>query len=464
MADKMFDLNIEKILEDWEEYHALREVISNALDEQLLTKSKDIQILKDEKGNWHVRDFGRGVRYEHLTQKENDEKLSNPAVIGKFGIGLKDALATFERKKVRVTILSKFGDITLTKSKKHGFKDVITLHARISSPSDPKMSGTEFVFEVLKESDVQKAKDLFLKFSNETVLEETSFGQVLEKRVGTARIYINGVRAAEEENFLFSYNITSLTQAIRKALNRERTNVGRTAYSERVKSMLVSCSSREVAEHLMVDLQAYNTGEMHDELKWMDVQERAVQILNAKKRVVFLTPDELISETMMVDEAKSAGYEIVTIPSNLKEKIHGTVDIAGAPIVDLGQFHLEYMESFKFKFIEPKQLSASERKVFDLTKKVFQLIGGKPKTIKEVKVSETMRRALGSFVETEGLWESGSGTIIIKRTALGNSDSYVGTLLHEIAHATSGALDVSREFELELTRLTGIAGSKALGA
>ena len=166
----------------------------------------------------------------------------------------------------------------------------------------------------------------------------------------------------------------------------------------------------------------------------------------------------------MVDEAKRAGYEIVTIPSNLKEKIHGTVDPTGAPIVDLGQFHLEYMESFKFKFIDPKQLSAPERKVFDLTKKVFQLIGGKPKTIKEVKVSETMRRALGSFVETEGLWESGSGTIIIKRTALRNSGSYVGTLIHEIAHATSGAQDVSREFELELTRLTGIAGSKALDA
>ena len=29
----------------------------------------------------------------------------------------------------------------------------------------------------------------------------------------------------EEENFLFSYNITNLTKTMRKALNRERTNV-----------------------------------------------------------------------------------------------------------------------------------------------------------------------------------------------------------------------------------------------
>src|SRR5438309_3304592 len=100
MPVRKFDLNIEKILEDWEPYHAFREVISNAIDEQLLTKTKEIRISKDSSGEWHVRDYGRGIRYDHLTQKENEEKLSNPHVIGKFGIGLKDALATFERKGV----------------------------------------------------------------------------------------------------------------------------------------------------------------------------------------------------------------------------------------------------------------------------------------------------------------------------------------------------------------------------
>lgn len=34
MSVKKFDLNIERILEDWELYHAIREIIANALDEQ----------------------------------------------------------------------------------------------------------------------------------------------------------------------------------------------------------------------------------------------------------------------------------------------------------------------------------------------------------------------------------------------------------------------------------------------
>ena len=38
--DKLFDLNIEQVLEHWEPEHAVREIIANALDEQFLTKSK----------------------------------------------------------------------------------------------------------------------------------------------------------------------------------------------------------------------------------------------------------------------------------------------------------------------------------------------------------------------------------------------------------------------------------------
>jgi DNA gyrase/topoisomerase IV subunit B len=92
---KKFDLNIEKVLEDWEVFHALREIIANALDETILAGTKkDIYIYKDEFGDWHIRDFGRGLKYIHLTQKENDEKVNSSQIIGKFGVGLKDALAT----------------------------------------------------------------------------------------------------------------------------------------------------------------------------------------------------------------------------------------------------------------------------------------------------------------------------------------------------------------------------------
>ena len=461
---KPFDLNIEKILEDWEIYHALREVIANALDEQQLTGTRDIEITKDKQGKWRVRDYGRGLKYEHLTQKENAEKLKNPNMIGKFGIGLKDALATFDRHNVKIMIKSRFGDIVLGKVEKHGFEDVKTLHAYISPPSDSKFTGTEFILEGVTDDDVKKAKDLFLKFSGETSIEKTKFGDVLTKKAKSARIYINGVKVAEEENFLFSYNITALTESIRKALNRERSNVGRTAYSERVRAILVSSEAKEIAHALAEDLKNYDSGTMHDELKWIDVQEHAVKILNALGKVVFFTPDEMVNETMMVNEAKEAGYEIITIPSNLKEKIRGLTDLAGNPIRELSQFSIEYAQSFEFKFIDPKDLRPGEKEVFDRTDEILRLIGGRPKAVKEIRISETMRKELGSFVEAEGLWEGSRGRIIIKRTTLRSIEKYAGTLLHEIAHALSGADDVSRAFESELTQIIGVVSSKTLQA
>jgi hypothetical protein len=462
MRARKFDLNIEKILEDWDVHHAIREVIANAIDEQILTATDSIRIFKDRAGKWHIRDFGRGLRYEHLTQKENEEKLRNPHVIGKFGIGLKDALATFDRKGVRVVIRSRYGDITLGKSQKHDFEDVVTLHAYITPPSDPTLVGTEFILDGVSGTDIEKAKDLFLVFSGERRIERTKYGEVLEKKGKQARIYINGVRVAEEDNFIFSYNVTSLTQKIRRALNRERSNVGRSAYSDRIKSILLSCESKEVANHLVHDLENYSTGRMHDELTWIDVQEHAVKILNSMERVVFLTSEELISATNMVDEARTGGYRIVTIPENLKDRVCGQEDMYGNTIRDLSQFYEEYIETFEFRFIPPSKLRDDEKRVFAMTSAIFRLVGGKPRQIKEVRISETMRREIGSPVETTGLWDATNQRIIIKRNQLRTLTDYASTLLHETAHAISGAPDVSRNFEKELTTLLGVITSRAL--
>src|SRR6266436_3174953 len=104
-TERRFDLNIEKILEGWETCHAIREIIANALDEQILSGTKDVQITQNGNGSWHIRDYGRGLKYEHLTQNENQEKLNNPSkVMGKFGVGLKDALATLNRRSIDVLL------------------------------------------------------------------------------------------------------------------------------------------------------------------------------------------------------------------------------------------------------------------------------------------------------------------------------------------------------------------------
>ncbi|HXR40633.1 MAG TPA: ATP-binding protein [Terracidiphilus sp.] len=461
-----FDLNIEKVLEGWETCHAIRELIANALDEQSLTQTADVQIYLGPEGAWHIRDFSRGLRYEHLTQNENQEKLTSPSkVIGKFGVGLKDALATLNRRRVRVYIRSHFGDITLDQIPKSGFADVVTLHAVVHPAQDPSLTGTDVVLWSASDSDVADAKNFFLKFSNEPVLDETPYGQILKRGSGrNARIYVTGMLVAEEENFAFSFNITSLTSTMRRALNRERTNVGRSAYSERVKQMLLASRSAAVANTLVEDLMKVETGANRDEVKWTDVAVHASQVLSATKNVVFVTASELISQKDAVGQAQADGLRIVTVSDNVKNSLHGTSDIQGNVVRDLSVFQSEWKQSFQFKFITPDGLSRSERKVFDQWRTIADLVGGIPNRVREVKISETMRPDFITANEATGLWDPGSSSIVIKRTQLQTLSAFAGTLLHEIAHARSGYADVTRSFESELTLMLGHLAASQLTA
>ena len=461
MVNNKFDLNVEEVLSDWKIYHAVREVIANGLDEAIITKTKDIEILKDEEGNWHIKDFGRGLSYKHLTQNENKEKLVHKDLIGKFGVGLKDALAVFDRHGISVLIKSKYGTMSLVREEKVGFKDLITLHVKIDAPVD-NFVGTEFILSGITEDDIKNAKNLFLKFSKAKRLEITKYGEVIEKEGKSGNVYINGVKVAEENNFLFSYNITLIDNKIKKALNRERTNVGRTAYADRIKLILIECKDSSVVEALMEDFKEYNSGEMHDELQWIDVQEHTIRILNANSegKIVFLSPEEILNETKMVDEAKGAGYTVMNIPQNLRNISRDLVDIKGDPIKDLSEFYKEYNDSFEFKFVDIKNLNKNEFNVFNYTDKIFALIGGKPEVVKGVKISETMRTTMSSITDASGLWDG--SFIIIKRSALRELKYYAGILLHEVAHASSGAEDVNRDFELKLSEFLGIISVKAL--
>jgi hypothetical protein len=457
-ASRNFDLNIEKVLEGWETCHAIRELIANALDEQILTQTKDVQINRQSDGAWHIRDYGRGLKYEHLTQNENQEKLRNPSkVIGKFGVGLKDALATFDRRGAKVCIRSRFNDITLSQIPKFGFTDVVTLHAVVHPTHDKSFVGTEVILHGISDGDIAEAKNFFLKFSNEPIMEDTPYGQILKRDPRrNARIYVTGMLISEEENFAFSYNITSLTAMMRKALNRERTNVGRTAYSERVKQMLLASKSAAVADTLVDDVMRIETGANRDEVKWMDVAVHASQTLNAAKKVIFVTASELISQKDAIDHAQADGLRIVTVPDNIKNALHGTNDILGNSVRDLSVYQSEWEQSFQFRFIAPNKLNTTERSVFDQWRTIADLVGGLPTKVREVRISETMRPDFMTTDEVGGLWDPSSSSIVIKRTQLRTLSTFAGTLLHEIAHAKSGFGDVTRDFESELTRMLGL--------
>lgn len=459
-APALFDLNVEKILDHWGVAEAVREVIANALDEQALTSTAEPEIVKRKDG-WHVTDFGRGLRYQHLTQNENPEKLRRPdRVVGKFGVGLKDALATFHRRGIGVHIQSPHGDITLRQAAKSNFADVKTLHAAISPPSDRKRKGTDFALATLSDRDMALAKDYFLRFAGDEELEKTDLGTILKRRPNQpARIYVKGVRVATEDQFLFSYNITSTTAQLQRALNRERTNVGRTAYQDRVKAILLKARSDVVAQQLVEDLQRIQAGTNHDEITWLDVQEQAVRILASRGKTVFVTSQQMFTHGATIQEARQDGYRVIVIPDRLLARLPSLKDLNGNPILDLGGFVQLWNASFQYDFVDPSQLTAEERKAWAMLPELLRIADAHARRVKQILISSSMRLDEGNY-ETEGVWDP--PRIVVKRSVLESPRHFARVVLHEIAHASSGANHGSLAFMAAIDDLAGVAAVEAI--
>jgi Protein of unknown function (DUF2510) len=462
--EQAFDLNVEKVLEHWSVPFAIRELIANALDEQMITGSREPAIFKDADGRWHIADAGRGIRYEHLTQNENAEKLRHPQVIGQFGMGLKDALAVFDRRGVAIVINSPHAAITTGMRPKEGFPDVITLHALVSRPAEPSHVGTDIILSGVKDQDIETARRFFLRYSGERLLESTEFGEVIARsdKRHPARVYVKGLLVAEEPDFLFSYNITKLSAPLRRALNRERSNVGRTAYSDRVKAILKACTSSEVAGPLADDLNGFAAGRSHDEINWRDVALHACQVLQTNEHVLFVTAWQMAQDTAQVRYAQADGYRIVVVPDDIARSLGSLTDLDGNPMVNLDQYRNDWNESFSFSFVDLVAMTEQERTVYARTREIGALASiDLTRQGISVLVSETMRLS-DHGDPVLGIWEASDRRIVIRRDQLAGLASYAGTLLHEIGHAASGTTDGTLDFETELTRLLGATAARAL--
>lgn len=458
VAPRLFDLNIEEILDNWEVYHGIRELIANALDEQVLTNTAPIAITKAPDGEWHIRDFGRGISIEHFTLNENDEKLRAPdGIIGKFGVGLKDALATLARHEKGVVILSQHGTFRLRAAAKHGFDDIVTLHVEYRA-TPLVMQGTDVILLGVADDDINRAKSLFLAFADEVVVESTVYGQIIRRKAEAARVYINGVLASEEPNFLFSYNITSLTDAMKKRLNRERLNVGRTTYTDRVKAILRVATSKTVQDALADQVPLRATGNQADEMEWLEISQLAFNYLHQRRQVAFVTEQEVFRRPEVIDNLKRDGLTPVVVSDAHRAKIEKQARTGGPKLRTVETYVEDFNKSFEYRFVDADQLSRAERRVYDLTPKITALLGTSG-TVPKVRISETMRITVDN---TAGVWDPELPGIVILRRQLSDPESYAGTLLHELTHAMSKRSDVSREFESALTENLGKVAISAL--
>lgn len=277
----IIDLNIgENYLSDWEVYYAIREIIANALDEQ---QNGEIQMIPKNEDEYIIRDFGSGLEIENFIMKGSNKATKNN-VIGKFGVGLKDALGVLTDNGISVEIKTPKYWLELHMKEKSKTTKVKTLHVYVYEHNEVGFKGTEFTLKNCKREYIEQAKAEFLRFKDPkiTVVEETFYGDILKKENNKADIFINGMKISEDGNLTFSYNIKNISSSLKKALNRERKYVSRDAYREDIKKIISNCRKIYVLDIFEKQLKRTSNDDSYSEIKWNDVLTKVCNYILSK--------------------------------------------------------------------------------------------------------------------------------------------------------------------------------------
>ncbi|MGL5630447.1 MAG: ATP-binding protein [Mycoplasmoidaceae bacterium] len=423
------DLNIQNILEDWEIWHAIREIIANAIDEHKIRKISNIPIINFNDNIIEIIDQGNGIKKEHFIQNENKEKTERNDLIGKFGIGLKDAIATFNRKNIKLRILSNNFEYSPIMMQKFGAEEgTKTIHIECLENKDLTI-GTRFIIQNINYYDLEKAKNQFLIFSNKEFIFENEYGEIYKKLENEkSSIYINGMKISEDEEFLYSYNITKKSRKIDNGMNRERNNLGRDIYRESIINILKR-SNNEIFKKILE--------KKSGEYQFIDVKYEIFKRFN----MIIITEDFMKKEPRCVQYITSAGKEFISVLKSEYDQLRKK------GIKDAESFLDNYLDNYESKTINLEQLESEEKDIFDngiRLIKFFKL----NKNDYEIKLIEDHPNAYGITNNEKKIIE------ITKKT-LGNKRKFYGTLLHELAHSYNGYSDCTKEFENDLTDLLG---------
>ena len=157
----------------------------------------------------------------------------------------------------------------------------------------------------------------------------------------------------------------------------------------------------------------------------------ACQILNATKKVVFVTAEQRTLASDSVDHAIADGYNVVTVPDNITERLRGMKDIRGNPVRDLEVYQTEFAESFEDSLLFTGMNCCRTSAAFSIhmgSSPNLMIRRLAPRRVKEIRVSK--KRCAPTFASTcdaAGLWEPNKQRIIIKRSQLRSLEGFAGT-------------------------------------
>lgn len=284
------DLNIgQAYLSEWTVDMAIRELIANAIDE---SENGIIDIEKISEGVWKITNKGSEIKPANFLIKEG-EKNKEKGKIGKFGIGLKDAIGVLMSRGILVRIFTSEYQYIAEYRKKSKIIDDKCLFINIYN-NTREWLGTEVILENCKDHYIEDAKSHFLIYRDKKMIEKTKYGDVLlendENKNGT--IYFNGIKIAYEKTFFYSYNIKIEENKLKEGISRERCDLSREIYKDSLKQIIKCIKSEEILSRYYTSFVKTRDGSLKGELVYTDTQLKVIEYIIKHNIKAVLFPAE----------------------------------------------------------------------------------------------------------------------------------------------------------------------------
>jgi len=430
-----FDLNIGgNYLSNWNASLALREIIANALDEQ---GKRDIKVNMTDDGIIVIKDFGSGLKPEHFICQEFD-KSNRDDKIGKFGVGLKDAIGVLWSKNITVEIKSRGYEFTFKMKEKNDCGSFKTLHACIREIEAGGFIGTEFRIHNCSRPDYEEARQQFTKFQELKILSTSNKGEIIDKDISeTASIYVHGMKISEDKKLRFSYNITRPSNKIKKGINRERQYVSRSVYQSDIVEIIVKVNSTDVLDILVEQLERTFDNKNLAELSWKGPIIKICNYIikknntlfvsndNIEKDIVFVTNDDIEKNTETYNSiVQNRGIRKIKVSPKVKRTLEDNL-----PSIEGTKFFIEHYTIGSEQTISLEELTDSER---DNLNSVIKLLKSILKSdyylLDKIWISEQVSAYTNEI----------KGVIIIPRDCLQSIESCSSKLINALASLNDG--------------------------
>jgi hypothetical protein len=393
---------LEKTDSAWTEFDVVREIYSNALDQD------PHATLRMEGNDLVVRNTGSPMKERHLLMGVSEK--DNPEARGMFGEGIKLALLVLERMGLRATIHT--GDLLIWNARFKRFGEDVF---RISYESaDTYYPGTEVrIHDWNRPTYLERfvlpgdPRILFTDNKGRMILREDQPAFYVKGVYVTSAVYYN-------RPYHFGYNLMTVP------MNRDRKMVESYQVGGEIGCVWSECDNLALWRELLTAVKENNAEERNNiynlRARYRDIVQQAWLEIMGK--------GVLHTDSNKAREAGYLGSRVVDM-GYIGNFLQGIVT-TDADIVLSRKGEL-------FTAVSEKLLTDRRRRILSILRKQAE------------KVNDELKIVIGRFANEEVVGEYEDGVIRIADSRLANPEDALETLIHELAHAVHHTEDATAD-------------------